>query len=313
MNKSINLHVWRLYSSERVQLYSFSGEIVQDPDLTFYAQHSHLSCCQGRERGRNFTPIRGLLLSSRMTLIIPCVRSLWTHNTFHAGQHEVMALWLSCCKTCRNTRPEKNTAWSIRSISVLEHAVIATLQSLRQSELKSRLQKPICLVLTAHKHVFLYPARQRERRKKCILKNWFDVDRQSRINPSCNAAYLRAHTLQESVKRKECLSFCPSVSFCIFPTLWAQLRACSFLIIQKRTVWNMLSSPVRKMQVENNAGSLRSGLGNKIGKPGKCDAVFWFWIKWLDSCHFEWWKELIICEEDVAIAYDFERKSLKSI
>lgn len=78
-----------------------------------------------------------------------------------------------------------------------------------------------------------------------------------------------AHTRsQESVKRKKCLLFVflSLYLFFIFPPLWAQLRACSFLIIQKRTVWNMLSSPVRKMQVENNAGSLRCGLGNKINQ-----------------------------------------------
>lgn len=39
----------------------------------------------------------------------------------------------------------------------------------------------------------------------------------------------------------------------------AQLSACSFLIIQKRTVWNTLSSPGRKLQAENNFWTMKGG------------------------------------------------------
>lgn len=106
-------------------------------------------------------------------------------------------------------------------------------------------------------------------REKCILKNWFDVDSQSQINMLTLQCSLSVHTYsQESVESKE--MFAVYLFYLLCPSLFsspplnnvgfnAQLRACSFLIIQKRTVWNMLSSPGRKMAGRDKLWEYDSG------------------------------------------------------
>lgn len=70
-----------------------------------------------------------------------------------------------------HTQDEEKTAGCIQSTNIVEQSVIVT-EPETVTVLKSRLQKPICLVLTAdiHKQFFLYPVCACER-EKCILRN----------------------------------------------------------------------------------------------------------------------------------------------
>ena len=73
-----------------------------------------------------------------------------THTHTHMRAHTVY------------TQDEEKTAGSIQSINIVVQSVTVT-EAETVTVLKSRLQKPICLVLTVHKQFFLYPARERER------------------------------------------------------------------------------------------------------------------------------------------------------
>lgn len=167
------------------------------------------------------------------------------------------------------------TAGFILRINIAEQSVTVT-EPETVTVLKSGLQKPICLLLTVHKQFFLYPVCARVcvrarvcacKREKCFLKNIFDVDSQSQINMltlqrslSAHAHPTRTHVLGNLNRaRNVCFSFYHSVHLCFvfsppFSTVGfhVRLRACSFLILQKRTVWNMLSSPGRAMHTERN-------------------------------------------------------------
>lgn len=205
MKESINLCVWRLYSSESREdtILFLSWWNCSRPRCDFffffYSQHRHLSCRHGRllaalVQGRNFTLIGNLHYDHG-----------WHWLSLASARHGDAATpvlddsesWgrsimiISIQTRGMHTAERRRRRGSIQSINIVEQSVTVT-EPDTVTMLKFRQQKPICLVLTADKQFFLYPARQREReRKKCILRNWLDVDRQSQINMlPCDAVYL---------------------------------------------------------------------------------------------------------------------------
>lgn len=138
-----------------------------DPDVTFYSQLSHLSCCRGRllaalMQGRNFTLVEKPLLWSKLTLIITLHLLAEQTERLRCWTPQILRSYHYNHQTQIHAGWRGKTAGSIQYINIVEQSVIVT-EPETVTVLKSGLQKPICLVLTAHKQFFLYPARERER------------------------------------------------------------------------------------------------------------------------------------------------------
>lgn len=91
-------------------------------------------------------------------------------------------------------------------------------------------------------------------------------------------------THQEPIESEKCFAVALSIYLSRFLllllTLWAlraQLRACSFLIIQKRTVWNT-SSLGRKMQGETRAEWLYEQHETKQLRFKSCNFTLFFFF-----------------------------------